>query len=81
MRVVGAKGTAMFRSLSVHMTGQRKAAMAIRRSQERDETRVNSIEGMIVREAEAHAQTFLLTSAVGCAESTPGGRPERGPDW
>lgn len=48
-------GTPIFRGLSVDMTGQREAAEAIRRSQERYESLVNSIEGVVW---EADAETF-----------------------
>jgi len=48
-------GAPMFRGLSVDMTSQREASEAIRRSQERYEALVNSIEGVVW---EADAETF-----------------------
>lgn len=48
-------GTPMFRGLSVDMTAQREAAEATRRSQERYQALVNSIEGVVW---EADAETF-----------------------
>lgn len=54
-------GSAIFRCLSVDMTAQQEAAEAIRRSQERYEALVNSIEG-IVWEADAETFQFRFVS-------------------